>query len=88
MNLKKELDELTESLKQQRGEIFVQIHLASMDAKQEWQKAEKNWDKFVDGLGVVTDESKETSAELLHATKVIGDELKQTYKRIVERLGE
>ncbi|BCG63478.1 MAG: hypothetical protein methR_P1192 [Methyloprofundus sp.] len=88
MNLKKDLDELTEPLKQQRGEIQLQIHLASMEAKQEWQKAEKNWDKFVDGLGIVTDETKETSAELLHSTKVIGDELKETYKRIAERLRE
>ena len=88
MNLKKELDELTESLKQQRGEIHLQIHLASMEAKQEWQKAEKNWNKFVDSMVVVTDESKEASAELIHTTKIIGDELKETYKRISERLGE
>ena len=88
MNLKKELDELTETLKQQRGEIQLQIHLASMDAKQEWQKTEKNWNKFVDSMLVVTDESKEASAELIHTTKIIGDELKETYKRIKERLGE
>jgi len=86
MNLKKEFDELTDTLKQQRGEIQVQLHLASMDAKQEWQKAEKSWGKFVDALGVITDETKETSAELIHTTKVIGDELKETYKRISERL--
>ena len=42
MNIKKEFDELTESLKQQRGEIQVQNHLANMDAKEEWQKAEGN----------------------------------------------
>ena len=88
MNLKNELDELTDTLKQQRGEIQLQIHLASMDAKQEWQKAEKNWDKFVDGLGIVTDETKEASAELIHSTKIIGDELKEAYRRIAERLGE
>jgi hypothetical protein len=86
MNVKKEFDELTESLKQQRGEIQLQIHLANMDAKQEWKKAEKNWGKFVDSIGVITDETKETSAEIIHATKVIGDELKETYARISERL--
>jgi len=86
MNVKKEFDEITESLKQQRGEIQLQIHLASMEAKQEWKKAEKNWGLFVDGLGMITDETKETSAELIHATKVIGDELKETYSRISDRL--
>ena len=86
MDLKKEFDELTDVLKQQRDEIEVQIHLASMEAKDEWQKAEKNWGQFIDGLGVITDDAKETSTELIQTTKIIGDELKNTYARISERL--
>ena len=88
MDLKKEFDELTDALKQQRDEIEVQIHLASMEAKDEWQKAEKNWDQFIDGLGVITDDAKEASAELIQTTKIIGDELKNTYTRISERLNK
>ncbi len=88
MNIKKEFDELTEALKQQRDEIEVKIHLASMDAKDEWQKGEKKWGEFVDALGVITDDTKEASAELIHATKIIGDELKETYSRISERLSK
>ena len=86
MDLKKEFDELTDTLKQQRDEIEVQIHLASMEAKDEWQKAEQNWVQFIDGLGVITDDAKEASAELIQTTKIIGDELKNTYTRISERL--
>ncbi len=67
MNVKKEFDEITESLKQQRGDIQLQIHLANMEAKQEWKKVEKNWDKFVDSIGVITDETKETSTEIILA---------------------
>ncbi len=88
MDVKKEFHELTETLKQQRDEIEVRIHLASMEAKEEWQKAEKQWEQFIDTLGVITDDTKETGAELVHATKVIGDELKETYKRISERLAK
>ncbi|NOR69199.1 MAG: hypothetical protein GQ532_05805, partial [Methylomarinum sp.] len=47
---------------------------------------EKEWGEFVDALGVITDDSKEASAELINATKIIGDELKETYKRISDRL--
>ena len=86
MDLKKEFDELTDALKQQRDEIEVQIHLASMEAKDEWQKAEQNWGQFIDKLGVITDDTKEASAELIQTTKIIGDELKNTYTRISERL--
>ena len=88
MDLKKEFNELTDTLKQQRDEIEVQIHLASMEAKDEWQKAEQNWDQFIDKLGVITDDTKETSAELIQTTKIIGDELKNTYARISERLNK
>jgi len=86
MDIKKEIDELTNTLKQQRDEIEVQIHLASMDAKDEWHKGEERWGEFVDALGVISDDNKEASAELIHAAKIIGDELKETYSRISERL--
>lgn len=88
MNIKKEFDELTDTLKQQRDEIQLQIHLASMDAKEEWEQAEKKWSAFVDDLDIVTDDTKEAGADLVHATKVIGDELKELYQSISERLGK
>lgn len=88
MNIKKEFDELIDALKQQRDEIEVQIHLASMDAKQEWQNSEVKWGELIDTLGTITDDTKETSADLIHATKIIGDELKETYNRISDRLGK
>ena len=86
MNMQTEFDELTDTLKQQRGEIQLQIHLASMDAKDEWKKAEKTWSKFVDGLDLISDDTKESGAELVQATKIIGDELKEAYQRISDRL--
>ncbi len=88
MDLIKEFDELAEKVKQQRDEIEVQLHLASMEAKEEWEKAEKKWEDFVDTLGAITDETKETGSEIINATKVVGDELVETYKRISERLGK
>ncbi|MCK4842927.1 MAG: hypothetical protein KAT04_13785 [Methylococcales bacterium] len=88
MDIQKEFNDLTDALKQQRDEIEVQIHLASMDAKEEWHKAEKSWGHFTDALGVISDDTKETSAELIKTTKVIGDELKETYNRISKRLSK
>ena len=88
MDFNKELHEITASLTQMRDEIVVQIHLAGMDAKEEWDKAEKQREHFIDSLGVINDDTKEISAELVHTTKVIGDELAQTYKRISGRLSK
>lgn len=86
MSFKKEFSELTDKLNQQRDEIQLQLHLASMDAKEEWQEAEKSWGEFIGSLDIISDDTKEDSAELIQATKIIGDELKETYKRISERL--
>ncbi len=86
MNIIKEFNELTDVLKQQRDEIEVQIHLAALEVKDEWQNSEKKWGEFIETLGVITDDTKETSSELIQATKIIGDELKETYNRISERL--
>lgn len=86
MDIKKEFDELTEIVKQQRDEIEVQLHLAGMEVKEEWKEAEKKREQFFDSLGVINDDAKEISSELIHATKLIGDELVELYKRISEKI--
>ncbi|WP_305907494.1 hypothetical protein Q9L42_015525 [Methylomarinum sp. Ch1-1] len=88
MALENELNALLHALQKQRDEIELQLHLAGMDVKDQWHKAEPKWAQFIDKLGVINDENQEASAELIHATKVIGDELKEAYKRLSEQLGE
>jgi len=38
MNIPSEFENLTDKLKQQRDEVNVQLHLATMEAKQDWNK--------------------------------------------------
>jgi hypothetical protein len=86
MNILEEMENLAEGLKQQRDEINVQLHLAGMEAKDEWEKSEHIWDQFLDKLAEINDDTKETGDQLIHTTKIIGDELKSTYARIKDRL--
>ena len=86
MNLNEDFQELTEILKHQRDEIALKVHLAGMDAKDEWEKAEKKWDQFSPKANEIFDDAKETSDDLIEAAKVIGEELKLAYTRIKERL--
>ena len=88
MDLLNEFEKLNDALKQQRDEIQLQLHLASLEAKQEWEKSEQKWDQFINKLSEISDETKETTDELIHGTKIIGDELKATYTRISERLSK
>lgn len=86
MGLLKELEKVGEGLKQQRDEIKVQLHLASLEAKAEWENTEKKLSLFKEKIADIGDDTKETTEEFVEATKVIGEEIKAAYKRIVERL--
>lgn len=86
MNVQEEFKELMDNLTKQRDEISLKLHLAGMEAKEEWEKAEKNWDKFSAKANQIYDDTAETTEELVDAAKVIGDELSQAYQRIKNRL--
>lgn len=88
MDIKKEFTALFQSLEQQREQIGLELHLAGKEVQDLWHKTEQQWDVFVDKLGIINDDSKETSKELIHVTRVIGDELKAAYKRITDRLDQ
>jgi hypothetical protein len=88
MKTKIEFNNLWEKLKSERDELKLKLHLASMDAKDEFEEAEKNWDNLQIKASEIADESKETSEELIAKAKIVGEELKEAYVRISKRLTE
>ena len=86
MSTKLEINNLLEKLKSERDELKLKLHLASMDAKEEFEEAEKNWDKLKIKAAEIADDSKETSEELIAKAKIVGEELKEAYVRISQRL--
>lgn len=86
MALQEEFDSLADKLKQQRDEINLQLHLASMEVKEEWERSEQKWNQFKAQLTELRDETEDVTEELTAATLVIGEELGNAYRRIVERL--
>lgn len=84
------IDDLIESLKQQRDELEVQMHLAKLDAKDEWERMEKKWRQL---LAETEAQSKplrgaveESSKEVGTALEQVGEELKRGYERIRKSL--
>lgn len=88
MSVKEEFENLLEKLKVERDELNLQMHLASMEAKEEFQKAEKKWTHIKAEAADIADDTKETSEEFIAKTKIVGEELKETYHRITQRLSE
>lgn len=88
MGIKEEFESLVEKLKRERDEIILKAHLASMEARQELEGAEKKWNQLKEKASEIADGTVETSEEYIVKAKIVGEELKETYKRISKRLSE
>ena len=88
MTMSQEFDKLVEKLKTERDELKLKLHLGSMEAKEEFEEAEKKWEQVKLKASEITDEAVETSEEYVEKAKVVGDELKEAYHRIRERLSK
>ena len=86
MEIKVEIDNMINKLKTERDDLKLKMHLASMDAKQEFEEAEKKWIQLKAKTTDITSGVAETSDELMTNVKIVGEELKETYHRIKTRL--
>jgi hypothetical protein len=86
MSIRNEFENLLEKLKSERDEIEVKLHLASMEAKEEFAAAEQQWRQIKAKAADIADDTVETSEEYIAKAKIIGEELKKTYSRIARRL--
>ena len=88
MGMREDFDKLVEKLKTERDELNLKIHLASMEAKEEFAEAEKKWGQVKVKASEIADDAKGTSDEYIAKAKVVGEELKETYHRISKRLSK
>lgn len=82
VDIKNELEKLRDGLLQQRDELKVQMGLAKLEAKQEWEKAEEQLDQFAAKLETIGNEAKEASEDVWESVKLLGEEIKNAYERI------
>lgn len=88
MGLREDFDRLMDRLKTERDQLNLRIHLASMEAKEEFAEAEKKWGQVRTKAAEIADDAVETSEEYIAKAKIIGEELKDTYHRIAKRLSD
>ena len=85
---KNDLKSVIDKLRTERDELRVQIHLASMEAKQEWDELEKKWDAFEQRLGNAKDTVVETTSDIGEGIEIVADEIKSAYARIRQRIND
>jgi hypothetical protein len=88
MSIKEDFENLLDRLQVERDEINLKMHLASMEARQEFEEAEKEWQRLKIKAAEIADESVETSEDFIVKAKIVGEELKDAYHRIGKRLAD
>ena len=80
------LGELIESLKQQRDELALQMHLGKAEAKEEWERVQEKLDKLSDDFEPIKDAVGESAEGLLTSLGLVADEIKESFHRIRKAL--
>lgn len=62
-----------------RDEAKVQVHLGSMEARQEWDELEGKWNHFIAEAGL-----HKSADGLAKAVGGVGQELRSAYKRLAQ----
>jgi hypothetical protein len=86
MDLREEIDKLNETLKTERDDLKVRIHLAKMEAQEEWEKAEQQWQHFKTKANEFGSASSESAQDVGAALKLLGEELGHAFQRIRKSL--
>jgi hypothetical protein len=81
-DIKEEVEELADDLRQHRDELRLQLHLAGAEAKESWEDLEKKWDRFEGKAALLRKEAKSAGGEIAAATKLLGSEIKEGYQRL------
>jgi len=77
-----DFDEFLDMLRQQRDELRVQMHLAKAEAKEEWEKVDKQWQGLKQRTGGAQDELKAGGENILAAARLLGEEVQQGLARV------
>ena len=79
---KQKYTELLNTLKTQRDELNVKMHLASMEVRDEWQVVEDKWEHLQSKGAQLEKEAGGAAHEVGEAISILGHEIKEGYKRI------
>ncbi|MGI9471329.1 MAG: hypothetical protein ACR2NZ_07360 [Rubripirellula sp.] len=84
---KSALDDLLTTLKKERDELKLQMHLASMDAKDEYDRLSDKCDQLSNEYEPVSKAVEDTADNVFSALGMVADELKVGFDRVRKAIG-
>lgn len=80
------VEEMVDRLRQERDELRVRLHLAKLDASDEWRDLEKKWTKLESKARSLGDAAAAESDDIISAAKLLGKEIREGFSNIARRL--
>jgi len=81
-DVKKRIDEMVHELKQERDELQVKLHLAKMEAGDEWEKLGNKLAKLESKAKELGGATADASVDIGAAAKLLGGEIRDGLKKI------
>jgi Fe-S cluster assembly scaffold protein SufB len=81
-----EIKNMRDTLRQQRDAIRLQIHLAKLEAMEEWEIAEQKFDDFEGKINEFAINATNVSKDVFASAKHLGEEIRHAYDRIRRHL--
>lgn len=85
-DVSEDLEEMIEKLKEERDELRVKLHLAKMEAGDEWQELERKWSKLEAKVKKMGGAAAASTDDVRAAAQLLGQEIKAGFKRIARQL--
>jgi len=85
-DIRKNIDEMIETLKQERDELRVKLSLAKMEAGDEWEKIEGKMHQLESKTKELAHVTAESSRDIGEAVKLLGEEIRDGFKKIGKHL--
>ena len=80
------VDELITTLKQQRDELGLKIHLAGDEVKQEWQTLRERLDKLTADYEPTKQAASESAGNVAASLKLVAEEIREGFQRVKKSL--
>ena len=81
-DVKKRMSEMLNDLRQDRDELQVKLHLAKLDAGDEWEKLSAKMEKLESKIKELGGATAEASQDVGAASKLLAEEIRDGFKKI------
>ena len=80
------VDDLVDELKEERDKLRVRVHLAKMEANEDWEELEAKFEKIQSKAKVEGKATTDSAEDVGEAVKLLGQEIKDGFKHIARQL--